>query len=322
MKANRELAFVGSFVAVAVGILLFTLLYIAGVFRGNGNLYRAYFKNAGGLQEGGQVRYAGGPPVGRVIKVEPDPGDPTQMKIEFRVEPQIPVKTDSLVKIAAVSELADNYIAILPGSPSAPKAPDGATLAVGKFSTFDDMETRLSTVIPNAQTMMNQLTAEANKLQKTIGHLNNKLGPQNRQKISQTIARSNNMLASTRRTLPTTLKRVDASTEKLDRSLDTFKKSLKKIDDAVSHLDMTIAKKDPKILAALQKLHQELESASAVIDRFDLKLSTTDVDGLVEKMRQISENLRGLTETIKTQPNILLRSPEPKPRKVGQATPK
>jgi hypothetical protein len=85
---------------------------------------------------------------------------------------------------------------------------------------------------------------------------------------------------------------------------------------------MTIAKKDPQILASLQKLHQQLEAASAIIDRFDLKLSSTDVDGLVENIRQISENLRGLTESIKTQPNILLRSPTPKPRKVGQATPK
>jgi phospholipid/cholesterol/gamma-HCH transport system substrate-binding protein len=322
MKANRELAFVATFVAAAVGILLFTMLYISGVFRGNGNLYRAYFTNAGGLQEGGQVRYAGGPPIGRVTKVEPDPDNPMQMRIEFRVEPQIPVKTDSLVKIASVSELADNYIAILPGSPSAPKAPSGAILTVGKFTTFDDMETRLSTLVPNAQTMMNQLTAEANKLQTTIANLNGKVSLQNRQKISRTIAQSNNMLASTRRTLPTTLKRADATTEKLDRSLDTFKKNLKKIDDAVSHLDMTIAKKDPSILASLQKLHQQLEAASAIIDRFDRKLSSTDVDGLVENLRQFSENLRSLTETIKTQPKILLRSPEPKPRKVGQATPK
>jgi phospholipid/cholesterol/gamma-HCH transport system substrate-binding protein len=322
MKANRELLSVATFVAIAVGILLFTMLYIAGVFRGNGHLYRAYFKNAGGLQEGGQVRYAGGPPIGRVTKVEPDPENPTQMRVEFRVEPQIPVKKDSLVKIAAVSELADNYIAILPGSPSAPRATDGDILAVGKFNTFDDMQTRLSNLVPNAQTMVNQLTAEADKLQKTIGHLNDKLGPQNREKISRTIANSNNMLASTRRTMSTTLGRADTSIAKLDRSLDEFKKSLKKIDDAVSHLDMTIAKKDPTILASLQKLHEQLEAASAIIDQFDRKLSSTDVDGLVENIRQLSENLRGLTEAIKTRPNILLRSPEPKPRKVGQATPK
>ena len=322
MKANRELAFVGTFIAVAVAILLFTMAYISGIFRGNGNLYRSYFKNAGGLQEGAAVRYAGGPPAGRVTKVEPDPQNPLQMEIEFRVEPQIPVKTDSLVKIASLSELGDNYLAILPGSSAAPKAPDGSTLAVGKFNTFDDMETRLSEVIPNAQTTMNQLTAEADKLQKTIGHLNAQLGPQNRQKISRTIAQSNNVVATTRRTLPSTLKRANDSTVKIDKSLDEFKKTLKKTDDAVSHLDMTIAKKNPEILATLKKLHQNLDSASALADRFNNKLSNTDVDGIVEKLRQISENLRALTETIKTQPNSLLRSSEPKPRKVGQPTPR
>ena len=50
MAAKREQILVGGFVAVAVGILLFTMLYIDGVFRGNGNLYRAHFKNAGGLR--------------------------------------------------------------------------------------------------------------------------------------------------------------------------------------------------------------------------------------------------------------------------------
>jgi phospholipid/cholesterol/gamma-HCH transport system substrate-binding protein len=322
MKANRELAFVGTFIAVAVAILLFTMAYISGIFRGNGNLYCAYFKNAGGLQEGAAVRYAGGPPAGRVIKVAPDSQDPSQMKIEFRVEPQIPVKTDSLVKIASLSELGDNYLAILPGSPAAPKARDGSILQVGKFNTFDDMETRLSEVMPKAQATMDDLKAEANKLQKTIGHLNSQLDTQNRQKISSTIAQSNKMLATTRRTLPATLKRADDSTVKLNRSLDTFKKTLKKTDDTVSHLNITIAKKNPEMLATLQKLRENLTSASLLIDRFDRKLTNTDVDGIIENMRQISENLKALTETIKTRPNSLLRSSEPKPRKPGHPTPR
>ena len=105
MAAKREPILVVGFVAVAVGILVFTILYIDGVFRGNGNLYRAHFKNAGGLQNGGPVRYAGGPPIGRVTKVGPDPQDPTQMNVEFRVESSAPVKTDSKVKIASLSEL-------------------------------------------------------------------------------------------------------------------------------------------------------------------------------------------------------------------------
>jgi|ERR1700723_2912617 phospholipid/cholesterol/gamma-HCH transport system substrate-binding protein len=318
MKANRELAFVGTFVAVAVGILLFTMLYISGVFRGNGNLYRAHFKNANGLQEGGDVRYAGGPPIGRITKVAPDPQDPLQMQVEFRVQPGIPVKTDSAVKIASLSELGDNYLAILPGSPAAPMAPNGASLQTGTFSTFDDVETTLSAVLPNAQAMMNQLTAEVDKIQKTIGSLNAQLSPQNRKKISRAIAQSNDMVATNRRTLPTTMRRVDASTVKMNRSLDNLKQTLRKLDRTLSHLDKTIVTKDPDILARLKKLHQDLDSAKLMVDRFDRKLSTTDVDGMIENMRQISENLKDLTETIKTRPNSLIRSPDPKPRRPGQ----
>ncbi len=41
MESKREQAFVGTFVIVAIAILLFTLFYISGTFRSSGNLYIA-----------------------------------------------------------------------------------------------------------------------------------------------------------------------------------------------------------------------------------------------------------------------------------------
>ena len=125
MESKKEQALVGIFVIVAIAILLIAMFSISGTFRSSGNKYLAFFKNAGGLQEGGQVRYAGGPPIGRILSVKPDPKNVAQMQIEFRVEPDVPVKKDSTVKISSLSALGENFLLIVPGSQGAPLAQNG-----------------------------------------------------------------------------------------------------------------------------------------------------------------------------------------------------
>ena len=44
------------------------------------------------------------------LSVKPDPNNIAQMKIEFRVEPNVPVKKDSTVKISSLSALGENFL--------------------------------------------------------------------------------------------------------------------------------------------------------------------------------------------------------------------
>ena len=95
---GRELVFVGLFVLIAGAVLLGTVLAISGVFGASGTVYRAYFPFAGGLGPGASVRYAGGPQVGRVERVQLDPADPGRYLTPEgsqpfeRIEEQIAVK--------------------------------------------------------------------------------------------------------------------------------------------------------------------------------------------------------------------------------------
>src|SRR5271156_6359089 len=128
MESKREGALVGLYVLVAAGLLIVTVFLLSGTLGRGDTPYKAYFKNAGGLSPGSEVRYAGGPAVGRVEKVQSDPQDPTRMEIDFSVEPSIPIKTDSIAQITSVSPLGDNFLGIVPGTASAPRAPAGTTL--------------------------------------------------------------------------------------------------------------------------------------------------------------------------------------------------
>ncbi len=323
MESKREQAFVGAFVIVAIVILLFTLFYISGSFRSSGNRYLAYFKNAGGLQEGGQVRYAGGPPIGRILSVKPDPKNVAQMQVEFRVEPNVPVKTDSTVKIASLSALGENFLGILAGSPSAPPAPDGSTLQTGAYTSLDDIEASIGDLAPQAKELIKNLNARVVELQDTIVRVNDLLNPENRRNIAGVMANANQMLAENRPVLHSALTHVDELTAKLTPMLDDFKKTLKKTDDAITNADAMITEDRPEIHASLLKLHETLNSTASLTDQLDrtLNVNSSNIDEMIENMRQISENLKEFTETIKTRPYTLIRSSEPKPRQPGEAPP-
>ena len=57
---------------------------------------------------GAMVRY-GGMKAGKVEAVRVDPKDSTRIEIDFSVQRDIPVKTDSIAKISSLGALSDNY---------------------------------------------------------------------------------------------------------------------------------------------------------------------------------------------------------------------
>src|SRR6202453_1519148 len=115
MEAKREQALVGLFVLVAGGLLIVTLILLSGALTTGDTTFHTYFKNAGGLQPGSEVRYAGGPPVGRVSKDQVDDQTATRMKVFLAAHPNIPVKTDTPFLITSNSPLGKNFLGIIPG---------------------------------------------------------------------------------------------------------------------------------------------------------------------------------------------------------------
>ena len=112
MESKREQVWVGLFVIVAATLLIVTVFVLTGAFAGSAKTFRARFHNVAGLEPGASVRYAGGPKIGRVEKVEIDPNDPSLMDMQFSVKSNLPIKTDSHVAILSFSPLGDNHLEI------------------------------------------------------------------------------------------------------------------------------------------------------------------------------------------------------------------
>ncbi len=321
MEAKRERALVGLFVLVASGILVLTLFSLSGVFETGEPTYRAYFKNAGGLAPGAQVRYAGGPPIGRVEEVRSDPQDPTRMEVVFRIHADVPVKTDSQAKISSLGALGDNFLGIIPGSPAAPRAPSGSVLKTLPFAGFDELTNRLNELAPEAQQLLENLNARVSELQQTVARVNDLLSAENRANLTASLGNVRGMLEEDRPAIHSTLGHLNDSSAKLGPLLDDFKKTAAQANDALDHLDATLVENRPDLRQAVARMRETLTSASSLTDQLDRTLNTNseNIDEILENMRHISENLKQFTDTIKTRPYTLIRASAPAPHRPGEA---
>src|SRR6202795_5296433 len=103
MQSKREQVLVGLFVLIAMAVLFATAFAMSGAYGRSTTKFHAYFAFAGGLEPGATVRYAGGPKVGRVDSIQLDPRNPARLDIVFSVQSDLPVKSDSNVKIMSMS---------------------------------------------------------------------------------------------------------------------------------------------------------------------------------------------------------------------------
>jgi len=324
MTPKREEALVGLFVLVAAALVVLTVFLLSGTLGRGQTSYRAYFKNAGGLSPGAEVRYAGGPPVGRVQKVSSDPQNPTRMEIDFSIDPSVPVKTDSVAEITSVSPLGDNFLGILPGTLNAPKAPSGSELRSTEYTSFSDVTALIAQLGPNANTLLANLNDRVTELKETIVRVNTLLGPQNQANLSATLSDVHGMLAENRSAIHSTLNNVSASSTKLGPLIDDFRKTSAQADDALAHLDAVISEDRPDLHKAVADLRQSLDSTVSLTGQLDRSVDTNaeNLDEIIDNLRHVTDNLNSFTETIKTRPYTLIRASGLKPRKPGEAPPK
>src|SRR5579862_6128767 len=312
MESKRELARVGLLVIVASALLIATILYLSGGLSSGLVPYRTYFKNAGGMAPGTEVRYAGGPKIGRVTKVAPDPKDPTRMEIDFSIDPSVPVKTDSKATISSTSALGENFLGLLAGTPPAPHAPPGSTLPSKEYVSFADLGA-------SAQELITHLNDRVVEMRETISRVNDLLNDRNRANIAGSLDNIHGMLRENRPAIRSSLNRVNDATAKIGPLLDKFNTLSDKANELITHMDGVIT--DPNVKDSIDKLKQTLTQANELTTRLNnlMDANSENLDEIVDNLRAVSNNMREFTETIKTRPYTLIRTSSPKPHEPGQA---
>jgi phospholipid/cholesterol/gamma-HCH transport system substrate-binding protein len=320
MSPKSQQALVGLFVIVATAVLVGTVFAISGAFGRTTHTYRAYFSFAGGIESGSGVRYSGGPKIGRVDHVRIDPQNPSRIEITFKVQSELPVKTDSHVKIMSLSPLGDNHLEILPGTPKAALAPDGAQLASDAYIDFNALTAQLNDLAPHAQQLVVSLNDRATELKVTLDRVNDLLNAQNRANLSATLANARGMIEENRPALHSTLLHINSVSEKLEPLLDDFRKTSAEANKAIDHIDSVIGENRADIRQAVAELRRTLTNMTDLTAHLNQTLDTNseNIDELLDNFRHVSENLKEFTNTIKARPYTLIRSSNPREHKPGE----
>jgi len=320
MEAKREQALVGLFVLVAAAVLVATVFALSGAFGGTAATYRAYFSFAGGLEPGASVRYAGGPKVGRVEKLQLDPKDPTRIEITFSVKSGLPVKTDSHVRVMSLSPLGDNHLEIVPGSEKAALAPAGTILPSDPYVDFNAITARINDLAPQAQELLKTLNDRASEVKVTLARVNDLLNDSNRANLSATLAETRGMIAENRGAVKSTVQNLNSATQKLEPLLQDLRKTSAQANEALNHIDSLVGENRADIRKAVIELRQSLTTVTDLTGRLDqtLDVNSENIDELLENLRHVSQNLKEFTNTIKTRPYTLIRSATPREHKPGE----
>jgi len=321
MEAKREQALVGFFVLVVAAVLLATVFALTGAFARASTIYRAYFQFAGGLEPGAAVRYAGGPRVGRVEQLRIDAQDPSRIEISFSVEPGVPVKADSKVKIMSLSPLGENHLEVSPGSASATQARPGQALPTEPYVDFNAVTAQLNTLGPEVQQLIQTFNQRATELKETLARVNDLLNDQNRSNVAASLGNVRGMLEENRAKLKSTMSHVEASSAKMGPLLDDLKKTVQQADGALVHIDDLVGENRADVRQAVAELRTALASTVSLTAQLDrtMNVNAENIDELLDSFRHAAENLKEFTETIKTRPYTLIRSSSPSDRKPGGA---
>jgi len=320
MQSKSEQAMVGLFVLIAAAVLIATVFALSGAFGGSAASYRAYFPFAGGLEPGSSVRYAGGPKVGRVEKLQLDPKDNSRIEITFSVRPGWPVKTDSHVKIMSLSPLGDNHLELVPGSDKAALAPVGATLQSEPYVDFNALTAKINDLAPRAQQLLTTLNDRATELKVTVERVNDLLNDQNRANLAGTLAETRGMIAENRAPVKSTVQHLSSASEKLEPLLQDLRKTSAQANETLSHVDSLIGENRADIRQAIVELRKSLTTIDHLTGQLDqtLDVNADNIDELLENLRHVSQNLKEFTNTIKTRPYTLIRSNNPREHKTGE----
>jgi phospholipid/cholesterol/gamma-HCH transport system substrate-binding protein len=320
MGSKSEQAMVGLFVLIAGAVLVATVFALTGAFGGSATTYRAYFPFAGGLEPGATVRYAGGPKVGRVEKLQLDPKDSSRIEITFSVKPGLPVKTDSHVKIMSLSPLGDNHLEIVPGNEKATLAATGALLPSEPYVDFNALTQKINDIAPQAQQLLKTLTDRAGELQVTLARVNDLLNNSNRANIAATLAETRGMIAENRPQVKSTVQNLNSASQKLEPLLQDLRKTSAQANEALNHIDSLIGDNRKDIRQAVIDLRRSLATVNDLTGRLDqtVDVNSENIDQLLDNLRHVTENLKEFTNTIKTRPYTLIRSSSPPEHKPGE----
>jgi phospholipid/cholesterol/gamma-HCH transport system substrate-binding protein len=257
---------------------------------------------------------------GSVQGVRVDPGDSTRIEVDFKVAPDIPLKTDSVAKITSLGLLGDDYLELTTGTRQAAAAAPGSVVKSAESLSYSDIGDMVGDLEPQVRQVLDSLNQRLNELQVTVARANDLLSDRNRANISASLGNVNSMLAEDRPKVSATLTNVQNASAQLRPLLEDLKKTMARANDALGHIDGVVLENRQDLRSSVVELRQTLLTASTVLDQLDrtLNYNADNIDQILENLRVTSQHVKDLTQALKRRPYTLIRAVNPRERKPGE----
>jgi phospholipid/cholesterol/gamma-HCH transport system substrate-binding protein len=232
----------------------------------------------------------------------------------------LPVRTDSSVKIMSLSPLGENHVELLPGNDQAPQAANGALLPSQKYIDFNSLTAQLTELNPQVEGLMHTLNDRATEVKVTIQRVNDLLSPQNRANLSATLADTRGLVEDVRPQMNTALHNVNTISDKVQPLIEDFRKTSAEADKALSGINSMVGENQSDVHQAVLELRRALSNMTQATAQLNqtLNANSDNIDEMLDNMRHVTENMKEFTSTIKTRPYTLIRASNPREHKTGE----
>jgi phospholipid/cholesterol/gamma-HCH transport system substrate-binding protein len=301
---------VGAFVLGCAAILAFTVVYLLNAqLSGDTVPYRTYLRYAGGLESGASVLF-GGITAGKVTAVRPWTTDPTRIEILLEVKQGTPLNEKSVAKLGLTSIMNSASLSITTGSNDAKRLPPGSSIPSQEAASLDEIAGKVAVVADNANALIVQVQGElpgiSGDARNLLANLNTITGPPTQQKVQAVLDHINSLLAT--------------EGPKIDRISDQLVSLSQHADDTIQNVNGTVTDIREPARKDLAELQDTLLQAKKLLADMQVMVRANDykIDDTVENLREATENLDQLTDSVKQRPWSLVRIRQPKERKVPQ----
>jgi phospholipid/cholesterol/gamma-HCH transport system substrate-binding protein len=313
---------VGAFVVLCAVVLSATVYYVSYArFKGARVPFRAYLKDAEGIEPGTEVLF-GGITVGKVTSVEPDKIDPTRIAISLDVTQGTPLNEKSVADVGSVSLMGEPVLAISTGSNDAPRLRPGAVIRSQETVSMDELQRRVATLASTAQTTLvavgsdlNDLTGDTRKL---LANLNDATDTTNRKHLAGILANTDTTVAQLSPQINQISEQVLKLTKNANDVVAKLGPTVDNVNATVSNTNETITALRGPSQADLAELQRTLVQTRELINSLQVvvRANTQNTTYTLENLRMATDNLNQLTESVKERPWSLVRIRQPKERNV------
>jgi phospholipid/cholesterol/gamma-HCH transport system substrate-binding protein len=225
---------VGVFVILLLGGLAIAALWLArGQFAQNTERYETYFASVGtGLGPGSAVR-VNGVQVGHVESVRLDPEDPTHVRVILNVDPNAPIRSDSVASVEIQSLTGTAAIEISAGSKNAPEI---ALQPGHSYPVIWSRESNLEQIVNAVPQLMAKLNDIADQFRQVLSKPNQEALTQTLDNLQQVTAEA----AARRNDIGKLIEQGAAGAESLRRAIDNLSGLAPRLNSVADQADTTI----------------------------------------------------------------------------------